>query len=242
MIRYFIILNILLSCSFGSVTPRNVGEYSTSPKIVKYYLPELPSWANISSSGNCKRSIPNKYLNFSSLRDDFSFNYNDLVQFQYLFNIEYQKLIKQADRGIIPFAEEEQLFYDVFDKIKTRLFAFRRPTYKRVNLVWIDNIRKKNLLELMSSNSMNNGHPVFVSLCLNQNELVEFIEKSGYSGKDIRALSFEIFSPFNKRLESSGKISLDFSGLFTRKQKLYFYTPKGILPPEFIGKFRVRRF
>ncbi|RLA63486.1 MAG: hypothetical protein DRQ89_06655 [Epsilonproteobacteria bacterium] len=242
MIRYLIILSLTLSCSINNLSPRNVSEYSKGPKIVKYYLPELPNWANISNSGNCKRTVSNKYLNFRSLGDDFSFSYKDLVQFQYLYNIEYQKLIKQADRGILPFSEEEKLFYDVFDKIKTQLYTFRRPSYKRVNLVWVDQIRKKNLKKLMRSRAMNEGHPVFVSLCLNQNELLSFIEQNGFSRKDVRALSFEIFSPYNKKLVTAGKTSLDFSRLFSKRQKLYFYTPKGVLPPEFIGNFKIRRY
>jgi len=236
------ILIFLVGCSINDLKPRSVEEYSHGPKIVKYYLPDLPQWANISNSANCKRNISNKYLNLKFLKDDFAFGYADLVQFQYLYNIEYQKLIAYADKGILPFSEEEKLFYDVFDKVKTKIYAFRRPTYKTVNLVWIDNVKLKRLKKLMSSNAMKNGHPVFVSLCKNQKELVAFIEKNSFAGKDIRTLSFEIFSPYDKGVKTSGKTSLNFSGLFSRKQKLYFYTPRGTLPPEFIGKFKVRSY
>ena len=241
MIR-LIFLILIMGCSVNDLKPRSVEEYAHGPKFVKYYLPDLPSWANISNSANCKRQVSNKYLNFSALRSDFAFSYRELVQFQYLYNIEYQKLTKLADKGILPFSEEEKLFYDVFDKVKTKIYAFRRPTYKRINLVWVDGLKQGRLKKLMKSKAMTNGHPVFVSLCKSGNELVEFIGKNKLGTKDIRALSFEIFSPYNSNIESSGKTSLNFSKLFDKKQKLYFYTPSGTLPPEFVGKFRIRKF
>ena len=242
MIRFLFITVILVGCSVNDLKVRNVDEYSHGPKIVKYYLPELPRWANISTSGSCKRSVSNKFLNFKSLRDDFAFKYHELVQFQYLYNIEYQKLVKKVDRGIPPFAEEEKLFYTVFDKVKTKLYAFRKPSFNRVNLVWIDQYKVSRLKKLMKSNAMRNGHPVFVSLCLSQEKMVEFIQENGFSNKDIRTMSFEIFSPYSNNILMPGKISLDFSKLFSKKQRLYFYSSKGYLPPEFIGKFKVRKF
>ena len=242
MIRFLILVIFITGCSVNELKPRSVDKYSQGPKFAKYYLPNLPDWANISNSGSCKRKYSSKYLKLRSLRDDFSFGYDELVQFQYLYNIEYRKLIKQADRGILPYTEEEKLFYDVFDKIKTKIYAFRRPTYKRVNLVWVDGIKLNKLKKLMKSKAMNDGHPVFVSLCLSGEELVDYIQSIGYSNKDIRILSFEIFTPYNKNILMSGKTSLDFSKLFAKKQRLYFYTPSGTLPPEFIGNFRVRKF
>jgi hypothetical protein len=242
MIKVLIPLLFLIGCSVNDLRPRSTDEYSQGPKFAKYHLAGLPNWANISNSGNCKRKSASKYLNFKALRNDFAFKYSELAQFQYLYNLEYQKLIKIADRGILPYSEEEKLFYNVFDKIKNKIYAFRRPTYKRVNLVWIDGIRNTKLKKLMKSKAMKQGHPVFVSLCKSGEELVSFIQENGFTSKDIRTLSFEIFSPYNRKIETAGKTSLDFSGLFSKKQKLYFYTPKGVLPPEFVGKFRVRKF
>jgi hypothetical protein len=217
---------------------RNINPYDQHYKTIKYILPELPDWANFSSTANCRRNTRNRYLNFRLLKNDFSFNYLESGQFQYLYNIKYKKNLEKTKLGVLPANEEDKIFFEVFDRIKNKIYPFKAPDYKRVHLVWIDQIPSmKKFKTFMNSKIMKKGHPVFVSLCLGQQEIISFINKHALKRKDIRIISFELFSPFERMLSLGNSMMFYLPSLFKKHQSLYFFIPQKKLPMEFRGKF-----
>ena len=142
---------------------------------------------------------------------------------------------------------QEKFFFEVISKVQNDLTEFKAPTYKRINLVWIDMLKgdlKKiqDLKKLMNSDSMNSGHPVFVSLCMSDDEIENFIEINGFSDMSIRIIPQEMFSIFDENGNMLTHYYLNFNKLFKKEQELYFYLPIKKLPIEFKGNFKIQNY
>ncbi len=239
-IKYFLII-LVLGCSTSALRRDNIGDYQNTSSIFKYFYPDLPLWANFSQAAQCQRSFRGKIFDFKNLEMDTSFDYKELVQFQYLYNIEYNRLLQSLGEDSPSVKEEEKLFYNVLANIRTGIYGFNPPKYQRIHLIWIDPYldSKKDFLKLINSNALVLGHPVFVSLCLSHQEVVDLINRNDLQNKDIRILSFEAFSLFDSSLHLQNALKFDFSQFFEKNQKLIFYSSKEVVPNEFFGDFEV---
>ncbi|MBF0206022.1 MAG: hypothetical protein HQK53_03955 [Oligoflexia bacterium] len=134
--------------------------------------------------------------------------------------------------------EEERLFYNVKDNITANNLPFRPPTYSRVNLIWIDpivNELRKNstknkgilerLMKLINSDDSEQGHPVFISLCLFSEEIDKFITDNKLDSADVRIIPQEMFSIFSEKQEVLSGLQLNFDMLFQKSQQLFLYIP-----------------
>lgn len=249
----FLAISVLASCSMVVIEKdhgmkrRNLSDYFVGSGVVRYFLPDLPSWANMSSTGRCERTFSARYMNFELLRNSFSFSYEQAVQFQLLFNVEGKKMKERVGASYIPFQEEENLFYKVSDQIQASIKPFKSPKFKRVHLVWIDPaLASKNeevrLKSLVESSSFSKGHPVFVSLCLSRSDIRAKLKTMGVIIPAARLVTYEMFSPYlslNNQLSPTK--SLDFEKIFKKNQSLHFYSRWG-MPKEFIGNFIIHKY
>lgn len=242
-------LIVLASCSTNTreqegFERRNLEEYFQSSGVVKYFLPDLPDWANSSVTGQCMRKTPVRYFNFKNLMESFSMDYEKSVQFQYMYNIESRKLKLDVSAEYLPLKEEEKTFYMVSDKIQADIYAFIAPKFKRINLIWIDPALRSDkdlgaLKKLMRSSQMDLGHPVFVSLCLSSEEMAAFSKRNRFRD-GIRFIPHTMFSPFNEEREISPNLYLNVSALFKPEQKIYLYIQKLIdRPREITGDLKL---
>ena len=226
---------------------RNLGEYFQGSEAVRYFLPPLPDWANQSEAGNCKLSESIDYMRFDDLTTTYSLSYKQAIQFQYMYNIELDKLSQRASIDYIPFKEKEKLFYSVSDKIQSNIFLFIPPKFNRIHLIWIDHAidnkkYRSELKKLMSRNEMNLGHPVFVSLCLNFKELKKFYEKNNFQ-EGVKLVSAEMFSPYDQNGQMLAFRGLNFSEFFNKKNlNIFLYLPIKRKPKEFIGEFNIKYY
>ncbi len=223
---------------------RDLDLYQKDRTVTQYFMADIPSWANSSSSGECKREVSPKYFNFKSLRDSFSFDYKNSVQFQYLYNIKYRSLMDRVRSSYLTFADESMLFYDTLEQINSGILAFNPPKFKTVSLLWIDPLIAKEkesvLKNIFNSSEFQTGHPVFVSLCLSNKELESFIEQRGLSDKNIRLASHELLTMFLLDNSLGYDFIFNLSNLFNDDQELNFFIPKQMIPKEFQGKFTVK--
>ena len=65
-------LCFLLGCGSGELKRRNLDEYYVGSGVVRYFLADVPLWANFSSIANCHRKTPKRFFNMKSVRDSFS--------------------------------------------------------------------------------------------------------------------------------------------------------------------------
>jgi len=245
MLRTFYIILfglILASCSSNIIAPgyeaRNLDQYYVASGVVRYFLQELPFWANVSSSASCRRSSSHRLLNFEQVGKSFNLSYFELVQFQSLLNrMLIQKMEVSKLKGL-PLDSEEEIFYHVLDRINAKFYPFIPPKFKRINLIWIDPYIKDEKISLKitkNSEIMDSAPPVILSLCFNQFELEKILKKSGLEHSSVKYISSESLTPYDDKLHMDVHLlKIDLEQIFQSKSQIYFYTPDDI-PAEFVG-------
>ena len=237
----------LSSCSTPTadqgVKRRRIDDYYVSSGSVKYFLPDLPIWANSSRSGACFKKTTTRFFQLDSLQSSFAMSYYQAIQFQILFNAIMQEKKGQSSQNFLDLRDEEKVFFETLEKTQAKFYRFDRPDYKRVHVIWIDSYFKeakgiKKLRKFMSSAIMEKGHPVFVSLCHSYKELENLVKVNGFENDNIRILSNEAFSPFDNQKKLTPGVKVFFNNIFKKKQEIHFFAPSKNIPKEFQGKFK----
>ncbi len=228
------------------ITRKNLDHYYNGASVAQYFLAELPAWANFSPEGKCFRKTSVRYLDLKKVSTSYSLDYPDLIQFQFMFNERLTEVRKKLKNKNLLAKDEEIIFYDIYERIRGGLKSFVRPDYKRIHFIWIDDLlkhsRSTKLKKIVSSEIMNKGLPILISLCLSQEQMSKFVRSSGIADQSIRLISAEMFSPYNGKIELSHKFSLDFGQLFKKKQKLHFFGARDYIPEIFKGNFVYHKF
>ncbi len=251
----FLSFIVIMACFFGctqtsekaddyDMRRRQVGEYFLSSGVTRYFLPEVPYWANFSEAGSCRRDGVMKFFELSKVRDSLSLNYEQAIQLQLMFNNELRKLKESNEVDHIPFKEEERLFFRVSEQIQAGIRVFRIPKYKKLNLLWIDPLinegKEKKLKALVNSERFADGHPVFLSLCKSRFAMETWMRKEGLANKNIRLLTYELLTPFSLEGELSTRYHIYLSDLFEEKS-IVLYAPRGkTVPKVFEGKYKTK--
>ncbi|MBF0297921.1 MAG: hypothetical protein HQK51_04335 [Oligoflexia bacterium] len=232
------------------VEKNNPGDYYLRSGIQEYYLPGLPDWANFSSAGQCRRKHSTYYFDLKKISQSFNFDYKQSVQFQLSFNKYLADYHTKFSMKKLNIKDEEIVFYTTKDHITYGNLPFKIPSYKRVNLIWIDetinnSTKLKSLTKLMNSDEIGSGHPVFISLCLFNDEVDSFISGKEFKDTDIRIISHELFSIYNEKFEMLNHFYLNFDLLFNKQeQQLFLYLPSSSKKPplEFKGTFKIHYY
>lgn len=215
--------------------------------IEQYFLPNLPAWANVSSSGACKRKSNIRFLDYNKLNLSYKLKYEELAQLQLSYNYylnEQTKHIKQP-LELRP-RDEENLFQNVLERVKGGDKIFLTPEFRDLNLIWIDpalnnKVVLNRLKILFQSGVLDSGFPIFVSNCLSQNELLDFVAKEAFNDQN-KFISQEMFSFYNEKFELTLGSYLHLNSLFKSGQNLTLYIPKEALNHDFYGNFKTKKY
>jgi hypothetical protein len=225
---------------------RNIDEYYRSAIISKFFLSDIPGWLNFSESGQCFRDLPIKFFNFRKLKGSFGLTYKEAIHFQALYNEYFRQALSKTTLKFLPLKEEEKIFFHSLEQVKAKNFLFQRPTYKVINLVWIDpmiaNNSKKGMKRLrifLNSKKGSSGHPVLLSLCKSRYGLNKILKKNKLDNQNIKVISAAMFSVFNTDDKNVPFFSLGLDLLFRKNQALNFFMLKGKKPREFDGRIKV---
>jgi len=246
MLRILIILLFLLSCSSSrNYQKRDLDHYYLSETVSRYFLSDLPAWANFSSVGHCKRDPHIKYLDFLKINRGLSLSYDKSVQLQLLLNQQYREALKKIGDSYLPLEEEDRLFYEGHDKIKSDLFSFTLPTFNKISLVWVDpaisnEAIQKRLSKLFEGEALYQGHPVMISLCLSSENLNQYILENRLADKGAKGISAELYTVFDEEFNNRLSFGINLTSfLKDREITLYLPSESPAPPVEFIGKFKV---
>ncbi|MCY4524027.1 MAG: hypothetical protein OXB84_04740 [Halobacteriovoraceae bacterium] len=220
---------------------RNTLKYFSGSEINRYFLPNLPHWINFSQTARCRRKISIRYLDIMKLRRNFSLNYNQALQFQYMFNKRVEQIKREQNIDFIPFEEEEKIFYDISNKIQSGIKIFNRPSFKRVHLVWVDSYfsNPQKLKKILDGSTMVKGHPVLVSLCKGSLEIEDFLTRNNLHNQNIRIMPAEMFSVFDLNGKMTTTVHLHLTSFFDKKQKVYLFLPRKDRPMELSGNIKL---
>jgi len=245
-----LILLFFVACA--SMGPQDVKkvdstQFYNGAGIVGYFLPEVPEWTMLSESGQCSRNKRIRFIDIPILRRSFSLNYEMAHQMQLMFNLELGKKLSDVGAPFLALKEEESLFYQVLDQISAHFKIFSPPTYKQVNIVWIDlAINNPEVLarlkKLVSGSLLDEGHPVLVSSCLTYKEIEMFASELGLQGRDIRFISYEMLSIFDDENKRNYQLGINLDHLFKKDQKLFFWTPSTDKNVAFRGKLTYQKY
>ncbi len=233
----------LIGCADTGLKPRTVEDYYTSSGVEKYFLTDLPTWANFDQRGSCYRSSTLRYFDLNALMKSYSINYSQAVQVQATFNEETALYKGNNLTHVTTLKEDELLFYKVSEKVFSKLIFFDPPTYKRVNLVLLDEIlndtkKEKKLKAFLSSKVMDEGVPLLVSFCLTRAE----VEKR-YPDLNAKMITAEMFSVFTKTGDKEPRFQIDLSEFFTPTQKIYFYSQNPVsINGEIKGLYKTQNY
>jgi hypothetical protein len=249
----FLFIILLNSCAIavrpGDMGSKDLDYYFQTSGAVEFFLPQLPAWANASASANCHRNTAVRYLDFRTLKSSYNFSYIQLINFQHIFNVEQNELIKTFGPHAQGPSEEEKLFYKVSDKVQAGHYSFILPEFPLINLIWIDHILMKGpniggrMLEAIYQNpSVANGHPVWLSLCYSNQEMLQWLVNAKLDGLNAKWITSEFFAAFNQDAVPMPSLQLDITSFFGTGKKVNFFVPDlSKKPVEVIGTFNLKK-
>jgi hypothetical protein len=204
--------------------PRDVEDYYVSTGVERYFLPAIPGWANFSQTGGCFRSSGLKYLNIDSLMKSYSLSYFEALQVQANFNEEYISTVKSQSKEVLTLKEDETLFFRASEKVGSKIYFTDLPTFKRINLVWLDEIRgdkakEAKLKSFLTSPVNDEGIPVLISACMTRAEIEKMIPEAHY-----KSISAELFTTFNESGVTVPNMHIELGVFFKPEQKLFLYS------------------
>ncbi len=219
-----------------------MGDYFVSTGVLRYFLPEVPHWANFSEVAECRREGSIKFLNMKLVRGSLSLSYEEAAQLQLMLNTSIDNLKKQKQIQHIPFKDEEALFFSASDRVQAGIKVFIPPKFKMLSLIWLDPYlnEPKLMKKVLKLASVERGHPIFISLCQTQGGMKAWMKKNGFENQNIRMLSYELLSPYSDSGELDTKYHLYLNKILGDKKKIYMYIRKSWqIPSAFEGNFNV---
>lgn len=254
VLLFLVLFNFLIlqACQspYHAQEKKQINEVYIPSGAEQYFLPELPAWANVSELAGCRRIDNIRFLDFNRLNKSYGLDLEKLVQLQLMFNNNLKKMVvdfNKIDRYSNAKKDEELLFFNSLDKIQGGVKEFLAPEFKQIHLVWIDDFvgdktRVERLKNLINSETFAAGFPVFVSTCLSARELERFMVENGLSEQNIKLVSSEFLTPFQDDLNLGTHQNMPLGKLFKESQALFFYTTKNVIPSEFKGSFKLKKF
>lgn len=222
LLSFLAMITLVSSCSSG-LKPRDIGQYYTSTGVEKYFLSDLPEWANYSVSSACYRSSGIRYFDIDALMKSYSLNYADAIQIQATFNEEFLLLKKQPQVTTGP-KEEELMFFKASDKVNSKIKFFEAPTFKQIHLIWLDEAlkgkaREDKLKNFLQSSVHDSGFPVLISACMTKSEI-----EAKFPNTALKSISAEMFSAYDGNGTRQPGIHIELGAFFQPDQKVIFYS------------------
>lgn len=221
LITFYLLTSV--ACSTKGLKPRDVEEYYVSTGVEKYFLPDLPEWANFSQSGSCFRNKSLRYLNIDSLMKSYSLSFFEAIQLQGVFNEDYIKTKQIQGKTSLTLKEDETLFFKASEQIGSKIFFTDLPSFNRIHLIWLDEVvadkgRLEKLKTFLTSDVHDMGFPVIISACLTRQEVETLLPEANY-----KMISAELFSIYDSKGVKRPVIHVNLSNFFKPDQKIYLY-------------------
>jgi hypothetical protein len=216
--------------------------YYSSTGVEKYFLSDIPDWANFSQSAGCFRSKGMRYFDINALMKSYSMKYADAIQLQATFNDEFMVMKKQPNISLT-LKDEEVLFFKSSDRVSSKINFFDAPDFKQVHLIWVDEALKgkkqeDKLKQFMQSAVHNTGVPVLISACLTKPEI-----EAKFPNMAIKTISAEMFSIYDENGEKNPNLHINLKAFFKPEQKLIFYSQESKKTVEDIkGSYKLSNY
>lgn len=232
----FFLLLALISCTSGEI--REVTEdapYRTSG-LEQFFLPELPSWANNSASGQCFKKHSFQYLDFSKLGSVYQLKYPELIELQAQYNERLESYFRSTAVRFLKPVEEAAFFSNTLENVRGGVRSFKIPPIAtEVDIIWLDRYISSGLTgDLKKMNELgrfDNRPAIIFTSCFSKQDLNQWLIENNLDQVGFFSLTAEWLSPFGPSLEMKAGLHLEVKKLLNENVKVKFIAPNEILLP-----------
>ncbi len=224
-----------------------VGEYYINSGVSKYFLSDLPKWANFSNVSSCRREGGVRFLNFNSISMSLDLKYDQILHLQGGFNESYRELKGKSGLRFLPLKEEEKLFFRWSEQVQADVKSFRSPKHNKIAVIWVDRAihdvqDAKKIVRWIDGPVGIQYYPVFLSHCLNGKELQRFISSVIKLDLEYSLISYDYFSPYSEKMELSDNIGVNLKMIIGDDKEVLFVGPSEKKVKEFRGYDKMTKY
>jgi hypothetical protein len=231
----FSLLLILISCSNGEVRQEVTDSPYRTSGLEQFFLPELPTWANASGSGQCFKKHSYHYLEFNKLASVYQLTYPELIELQAQYNERLESYFRSTAVRFLKPVEEAAFFSNTLENVRGGVRHFKLPQVAAVDVIWLDRyISLNQVSELKKMNEMGKFDerlPILFSSCLSKQDLNQWLIENNLDQVGFYTLTAEWLSPYGSDLTLKPGLQLEIKKMLTDKVKVKFISPSEILLP-----------
>ncbi len=215
---------------------RATQNYFRSPELGQYFLPQIPNWVNVSADGQCTKKSQTQFFDLSMLGKFASLKYSQGVHLQILYNRRSETMASSLNQSNLSQEQESTLFFSTLSTVKSSRSALQID-FPAVNLIWIDSYldNPEELRKKLNNTRFDKAFPVFLSLCLREWELEQWVLKKIEYQTSFEMLSADALTLFSPSLEKKFEFGFVLDELFGEKKSYYLFS-KGKKIPSFLDQ------
>jgi hypothetical protein len=234
----FLIYSLLLSlisCGSGEVK-KNMNDvtYQTSG-VEKYFLAELPAWANFSETGSCFKSSSFTYLDLPKVSGAFGLSYLEMLELQAQYNDRVETYFRSTTARFLKPVEQAGIFSNTLEQVKGGVRQLRLPDAREVDLIWLDSFIQKNkmneLKKMAKEGKFFDRLPVVVSTCLSRQEMEKWVSESNFDQLGFYLISAEWFTPYDIQMKLEPGLRINLRQIFKKETKFFLVAPEKSMAP-----------
>lgn len=232
----FSLLLILISCSGGEVRQTVADTPYQTSGLEQYFLPELPTWANHSASGQCFKKHSFQYLDFTKLGSVYQLKYPELIELQAQYNDRLESYFRSTAMRFVKPVEEAAFFSNTLENVRGGVKSFKLPDgVSKVDVIWLDRyISLKQVNEIQKMNQMGKFDerlPILFTSCLSKQDLAQWLVENNLDEVGFYTITAEWLTPFGSDLNMKPGLQLELKKLLHDKVQIRFVSPNEILLP-----------
>ncbi len=234
-----LVLLLLISCGGGEVRRDSENVPYRTSGVEQFFLPELPTWTNFSSSGQCFKSSSFHYLDFSKLSSQYQLSYVEMIELQAQYNERIENYFRSTAVRFLKPVEEASFFSNTLEQVRGGVRHIKLPKVTDVDVIWIDSFLQENkmseLKKMMEAGRFNENLPLLFSSCLSHQGLVQLVAENNLEDAGFYFLSAETLSAFGSDFVLKPGLRVELAKIFDPKIKFKLLTsnPK-LLPTEIV--------
>jgi len=223
----FLVLLGLISCSnTPSVRSTEIPSSYRTSGVEQFFLAELPTWANFSSWGMCRKVTSFQYLDYAKLRDAYQLDYNQFIELQAQYNERLENYFRNTTFKFLKPVEEASFFSNTLEQVRAGIKTIKLPNVKKIEVIWLEGTTTVELKKVLNSDRYNEVLPVIFSSCHSKQSLAQYLSGEGMDSLGIYGISAEWLSAYSSEGNLDIGLRLDLKKYFEDKEVTIYPTPK----------------